>query len=198
MSCSAFTAGYWVLPPRSYYHGDDVGPQVRRTTELFSRFKTGEEHLAFPLALAIYEVLRAKKLMNFECIVPIPLSPDKAKRGEIHRTLLLARELGHLLAVPVCELLTLTTAISKRRIRGEQGATALQFEKKYYDALSASEKLATVNKVLILDDVATEGSTLRCAVRRILERNPKCNIYAATAGEMIRKAVVERPEDLRR
>jgi hypothetical protein len=197
-SCCGFTAGYWVLPPRSYYHGDDIGPQVRRTTELFLRFKTGEERLAFPLALAIYEVLRAKKVVDFECIVPIPLSPDKVKRSEIHRSLLLARELAELLAIPVYELLTLTKAISKRQVRGEQGATPLQFEKKYYEALSASEKFANLNQVLIVDDVATEGSTLRCAVRRILERNPKCNVYAATAGQMIVKAVVKQPKDLRR
>jgi predicted amidophosphoribosyltransferase len=196
-SCCGFTAGYWVLPPRSYYHRK-AGPQVHRTTELFLRFKTGEKRLAFPLALAIYDVLRAKKVDDFECIIPIPLSPAKAKRGEIHRTLLLARELGRLLSVPVHKFLTLTKAISKRHLRGEQGVTALQFEKKYYKALSASKKLANLNRVLIVDDVATEGSTLRCAVQRALDRNPKCKVYAATAGQMIVKAVVRRPEDLRR
>ena len=72
----------------------------------------------------------------------------------------------------------------------------MQFEQKYYDALSASERLANFNQVLIIDDVTTEGSTLSCATRRIQEVNPKCKVSAVTAGQMIVKAVVKRPGDL--
>lgn len=195
LSSSEFTSAYWVLPRRSFYTGR-TGPLNKRTTELFSRFKTGQCRLAFPLALGIFEALKAQGTVDFDCIVPIPLSPAKAKAGEIHRTRLLGEELGRLLAVPVHKLLKLNASISKRKVRGEQGATALQFERKYYDALSASERLANFNQVLIIDDVTTEGSTLRCAIRRIQDVNPKCKVSAVTAGQMIVKAVVKRPDDL--
>jgi predicted amidophosphoribosyltransferase len=76
-----------------------------KTDELFRRFKAGEKNLAFPLALGMHEALVARGLESVDAIVPVPLSPDKVAAGEIHRTLLLARELGRQLGVPVRQLL---------------------------------------------------------------------------------------------
>lgn len=43
---------YWVIPARCYL-GGNVSASVRRTSELFYRFKVGEKSLAFPLALGM-------------------------------------------------------------------------------------------------------------------------------------------------
>jgi predicted amidophosphoribosyltransferase len=184
----AFAPAYWVLPRRSFYRGA-TGPQVNRTSELFYRFKTGQEALAFPLALGMFRALRDRGEIDFDCIVPIPLSPAKEQAGEIHRTRILAGELGDLLGCPSREYLSLKTAISKRNLRSA-GCTRTQFEKKYYAALQVDEKIKQHSRVLVIDDVSTEGSTLKCACNRIRSVHPSCHLFAATAGQMILKGVV--------
>lgn len=158
-------------------------------SDLFYRFKTGEEALAYPLALGIYESLRNHGSLDFDCIVPIPLSPDKVKAKEINRTLLLAEELSKLSGIEVVEALSLNRSISKRRMRSS-GFSRRAFEDAYYTALSVSEEIKSFEKVLLLDDVCTEGTTLRCVLRCIQEAHPFCEVSAVTAGQMIVKAVV--------
>jgi predicted amidophosphoribosyltransferase len=150
------------------------------------RFKLGESALSFPLALATYTALAQNAEVDFDAVVPIPLSPDKAKSGEIHRTLLLARELARLLGTDVKELLPLSEPISKRRL----GLRAEDFEQRYYQVLSVDKAVASIGRVLLVDDVCTYGSTLRCAILRIRELNPQATIVAATGGQMIVKSVV--------
>lgn len=187
-----FAPAYWVIPSRCYLHqnGRRIARPIERTSELFYRFKSGEANLAYPLALGIYQALRRRRLLEFDCIVPIPLSPDKAGKGEIHRTRLLAEELEPLLDAHVEELLELSESISKHRLRIQKGLTANQFERLYYETLSVDPRVKSYERLLVLDDVSTEGSTVRCAIQRIRERNPQATIVAATAGQMIVKHVV--------
>lgn len=189
---AGFAPAYWVIPSRCYLHydGQRIAKPVERTSELFYRFKSGEPNLAYPLALGIYHALRRRRLLDFDCIVPIPLSPDKAAKGEIHRTRLLAEELEPLLDAHVDELLELAQPISKRYLRTQQGLTANQFEQHYYEALSVDPRVKSYERGLLLDDISTEGSTIRCAVQRIRELNPQASIVAATAGQMVVKHVV--------
>ena len=121
-------SAYWVIPSRCYL-GGNVGASVRRTSELFYRFKVGEESLAFPLALGMFESLRRRKTIDFDCLVPIPLSPDKAKAKEIHRTRLLAAELSDLMGIEMLDCLSLTRPVSKRRLLNA-GQTRCNFRDK--------------------------------------------------------------------
>lgn len=193
VSINSFVPAYWVIPSRCYL-GSQVGRKIRNTSELFYRFKLGETSLAFPLALGIYYSLQVRKLLDFEAVVPIPLSPDKVKKGEINRSQLLARELGRLLGVPVLELLGLKQPITKKS-RLAMGITAKQFEDEYYESLEVDGEIPMPDRLLLIDDVCTRGSTLRSASKRLAEIKP-CNITAVTAGQMILKEVVNNEEDL--
>jgi predicted amidophosphoribosyltransferase len=163
---------------------------VRRTSELFYRFKTGEKSLAFPLALGMDGTLRKRKAIDFDCLVPIPLSPDKARANEIHRTRLLAAELSDLMGIETVDCLSLSRPVSKRRLLA-LSQTRAGFRDKYYDALSVDTKVTGSKRLLLIDDVATEGTTLGCAFRRIRKFHPNAEVSAATAGQMIVKAVVK-------
>lgn len=190
---TGFSPAYWVIPSRCYIHqeGNALTPEVHRTSELFYRFKSGEANLAYPLALGIYNALRKRRLLRVDAIVPIPLSPDKVAAKEIHRTRLLARELELLLDVPVEEVLELSQPISKRRLRTQQGMTAKDYERLYYETLTLrTGPSALFKRLLLLDDVSTEGSTVRAAVRRLREQNRDAEIIVATAGQMLLKHVV--------
>lgn len=194
----AFAPAFWVVPARCYLvmSGQAIAPAVRKGNELFYRLKSGDETVVYPLALGIYEALRRRKLLDFEAIVPVPLSPDKASAGYLHRTLRLAQELARLLGCALLELLRLTKPISKRVLRAA-GYTARQFESAYYQALAVdAEKAKHYRRLLLVDDVCTEGSTLRAALWRLREANPTCKVVAATAGQMIVKAVVQDEEPL--
>ena len=61
----------------------------------------------------MYEVLRQNGTLHFDCIVPIPLSPDKQERGQLNRTRILAQALAALLRVTVADVLSLSGPISK-------------------------------------------------------------------------------------
>ena len=79
--------------------------------------------------------------------------------------------------------------ISKRRLLSA-GLTQAQFEYRYYQLLQGAAEVTKYARVLVLDDVCTQGSTLDCALRRIREVHPECELTATTAGQMILKSVV--------
>jgi len=125
---------------------------------------------------------------DFDCIVPIPLSPDKAAKGEIHRTRLLTQELSMLLGIPVKQVLKLSKAISKRRMLSD-GYTYAQFEWEYSKALDVGN-VASITRILLVDDVCTYGGTLRAASSALWAKGSNLQISAAVAAQMIVKSVV--------
>jgi predicted amidophosphoribosyltransferase len=155
------------------------------------RFKVGEEALAYPLSLGMYNVLMNGGVTDVDAVVPIPLSPDKEKAGEINRTRLLARELCRLLGAHLASVLSLSHAISKHKLRIHKGFSVTQFEAKYSEALAVDTRVREFRRLLLIDDVCTEGSTLRCAVGALRAVHPNSEISLATAGQMIVKNVVK-------
>jgi len=128
--------------------------------------------------------------VDFDAVVPIPLSPDKEAQGEIHRTRLLGKELARLLGTRFSEVLSLKCPISKHKLRITSGLTAGQFEARYSQALVVDDKVRNYNRILLVDDVCTEGSTFSSAIGRLRGAKPELEITAAAAGQMIVKAVV--------
>ena len=177
---------HWIVPRRCYE--TRIAPEVRGITERFTAFKMGEMAYAFPFALAMYEQLRRRDLLDFDYVVPIPLSPDKVRGGEKNRTLDLAKELGKLLVVSVSEMLELTHSISKRRLLAD-GYTAAQFERAYAAALRAHVP-SDARSILLVDDVLTRGSTAAMAIDAIHAERPNLSLVVATVGQMIVKQVV--------
>ena len=192
-----FVPAYWVIPSRCFlfYGYGDIRRAIRHTSELFYRFKLGEKEVAFPLALAVYESLRTRGQLDFDAVVPIPLSPKKAAAGELHRTRLLASKLSQLLGVRVVECLSLEKSESKGALLSA-GYIPAQIEKEYHEALAVDEKIIAYDRVLLVDDVCTRGRTLRSAVRRLRSIHDEAEIVAACAGQMIVKEAVQDPDYL--
>lgn len=140
-----------------------------------------------PAALGTYERLREQVFLDFDAIVPIPLSPDKEQAGEIHRTLLLANELSRLLEVEVADVLELNRPISKRKL----GVSPAAFEEAYWAALYADPAVADFGRILLIDDVCTNG-TVGVAFAEIRRLSSDCSIVAATAGQMTVKSAVRK------
>ncbi|MXX94277.1 MAG: hypothetical protein F4039_03015 [Gammaproteobacteria bacterium] len=179
-------AAYWIKPTICVYKPSKI---VKNLTNRFFRFKSGRKSFAYPFALAIFEQLRLREKLTFDYIVPVPLSPDKVKVNEVHRTTLLAKKLRFLLGVPVKEMLQLTAPISKRR-RLSEGATIAQFRREYEERLSISTLAQKKCKVLLVDDVLHTGSTLSIIVKRLKQEFPDIEVTIATIGQFIVKDVV--------
>ena len=122
--------------------------------------------------------------------MPVPLSPDQVNNKEIHRTLLLARELGRLLGVEVADALRLSRPTSKSILRIEMGLAPPQFEAKYVETPTVDSSLKSCTHILLLDDVCTEGSTLLAAATAIKQTGSNQEITATAAGQMTMRAVV--------
>ena len=182
---SVFAPAFWAVAPRSVAYGRE-SRAVAATSELFGRFKVGERNLAFPLALGIRAALRQLNAGAFEALVPIPLSPDKAKRGELDRTRALADELRLLTGQRVAPALSLSEPISKRAL----GASAATFEAEYARRLLVDPSVGSLGSVLLVDDVCTNGSTLACAWRALKSAAPSMTIGAVTAAQMTVKSAV--------
>ena len=179
---------HWMVPRRCYE--TRIAPGVREITRRFTDFKMGEMGYAYPFACAMFEQLRRREQLDFDYVVPIPLSPDKAKRGEKHRTRVLARELGRLLGVPMREMLHLTRGVSKGIMISLGYYTPARFENRYFTALEA-EVPAGARRILLVDDVVTRGSTVAQALKTIAMRRPESRAVVATAGQMILVEAVE-------
>jgi predicted amidophosphoribosyltransferase len=184
-----FVAAYWVIPRRAfvYYQARPVRRGVVKSSEVFMRFKVGLQNLAYPLALGINSALGQNRPTSFDAIIPVPLSPEKIERGELHRTLVLSKELGRLSRVQVSECLALTMPIGKRRLGAPDPA---YFEAQYLKCLELVAPLPDRGRVLIVDDVCTKGSTLRTCATFLRRHYPSLSISVAAAGLMVRRPVV--------
>ena len=180
---------HWIVPRRCYE--THIKPKVREVSDRFKAFKLGEMAYAHPFARSMFEELRRRGLLNFNYVVPIPLSPEKAQQGEAHRVLELAKELGRLLAVPTREMLKLTRSVSKGQMLSSGTYTPHRFEGRYRSALRADVP-QNADRILLVDDVMTRGSTAAQAVDLIRETRPGTEVVIATAGQMIvMEAVVD-------
>ena len=177
---------YWAVPRRCYEYR--IAAAVREITRRFTDFKMGEMGYAYPFACAMFEQLRRREQLDFDFVVPIPLSPDKARTREKHRTRFLARELGQLMGLPVREILRLTKPVSKRRMMA-LGYTAAQFEARYLASLEVEVPVAA-RRILLVDDVMTRGSTVAQALRIIARQRPDLRVVVVTAAQMIVKEAV--------
>jgi hypothetical protein len=189
-------SAYWAVPPLSILSRYDVLPGIRHTSDLFKSFKAGNANLAYPFALGMREAMRRRDVdSDFDALIPIPLSPDKAANGEIHRTRLLATELGTLLEAPVVEALALTESISKRAMQRE--GRLHEFEARYERALAVVENTSEFERVALIDDVSTRGGTLRVALQVLHASDPDLPVVPVTAAQMILRDVVVDEDRLR-
>jgi len=93
------------------------------------------------------------------------------------------------MGVPAREALFLSGHISKRRMLSA-GHTYAQFQQAYSELLGVTDSVQNLSRILLVDDVSTYGGTLAMACEAIWNVNQKLEVVAATAAQMILKAVV--------
>jgi predicted amidophosphoribosyltransferase len=70
------------------------------------------------------------------------------------------------------------------------------FEAAYGRALYVDPAAGEYDRIVLVDDVCTEGSTLSACATALWEVNPSMDIVLATAGQMTVRAAVKHEADL--
>ncbi len=112
--------------------------------------------LAVPLAAMLQEYLAASPL-DFDIMVPVPLHRKRLRERGYNQARLLAQELGKLINKPVAD-----DILVRLRHTPPQARTANIEERAHNiaDAFACRDDRLRGQQVLLLDDVATSGTTL--------------------------------------
>ncbi len=150
------------------YEGD-----ARRLVHAF-KFD-GQSVLAAPLGAAVVDAL-APAALGYDAVVPVPLSGLRGRLRGFNQALLLAREVGRALDMPVEQPL-------QRRGPSRPQARSRSAEERRHNVRGAFRlrRGASVagRRILLIDDVATTGATLdECA--RVLLDCGAAGVFAAT------------------
>jgi hypothetical protein len=172
-------SAFWVRPRQASWM------KVTIATRPFYAFKAGSQIYAGPFAHAITLVIQANPVFGnrkFDYILGIPLSPEKATRGEFDRVSKLCEYLGMESGIPYLQGgLKLNKPISRVAYKRRALNT---FPQDYHDALSLSAPDLSNQTVLLVDDVITNGLTLSVTAGFLKERCPGAKFYGATVGIM--------------
>lgn len=141
------------------------------------RYKfSGKAAYARPLAQILYHVLPPDE---FDCVAYVPTNPKNVRRRGFHHTQLLAKELGRLSGLPVEELLC-----KKRTTKPMFGLKPAERRANILGAvgLKQPEKSLAGQRILLVDDLITTGSTLSECARVLLEQGA-ASVTGATVAQ---------------
>ncbi|HEX3031103.1 MAG TPA: ComF family protein, partial [Bacillota bacterium] len=141
-----------------------VGPYEGIFRDLVYQLKyVGKQSLAQPMGRLMADlVLEEKGCRGTDLLIPVPLALSKLKARKFNQSLLLAREIGRLVGLPVAEQLLVRvreTVIQAKLTRTQrqtnlEGAFAVAADSQQQDATLLRGK-----KIILVDDVLTTGST---------------------------------------
>lgn len=121
-------------------------------------------------------------LTSVECIVPVPVGIKKLRHREFNQSLILAREIGKKLKVPVYPF-------ALRRVKELASQTKLSRQERLEnirDAFKMREGLKVQSKkVLLVDDVFTTGATASECSRILLQHGGARDVQVLTLARTV-------------
>jgi len=180
---------FWILPRQSWWM--KLSYAEHNISKIFYAFKSGYDLYAILFAEGIVAAMKRNEIfkdLEFDLIINIPLSPEKKDAGEFDRVDSICSALSSILKVKyVKNMLQLSKPISRRGYKN-LGKTNTTFMTDYFKLLQWKNKRSLNNKkILIVDDVITDGKTLFTFAQKIRKEYPQAQLYAATSGIMAKK-----------
>lgn len=115
-----------------------------------------------------------------DMLVPMPLSKKRLQERGYNQVALLARPLAYELGLPY-----ISSALQKiRETRSQVGLTASQRRENVSKAYQAKAGIVKRKSVLLMDDVATTGSTIQAGVEALLSAGAR-EVYALTVARAL-------------
>jgi len=177
---------FWILPRQSWWMKLSYSQHI--ISRIFYAFKSGYDLYARLFAEGILIAMERDETFSkvkFDLITNIPLSPEKKTAGELDRVDLVCSILSSILgSLYLKNVLVLSKPISRREYKF-LGKSSLEFANDYFRFLEWNSKQSLDDKkILVADDVITDGKTLTTFAKKIHEKYPKAQLYVATCGIM--------------
>lgn len=139
------------------------------------KYANRREYIA-PLAAVFADRYRDRiREMHADCMVPVPIHPDRRKTRGFNQAELLARELGSRLNIPVRTDLLFRT----RKTQPQKELSPDERIRNLLEAFTAPEQAAAGLDVILIDDIYTTGSTIE-ACTRVLRAAGAGKVYFLT------------------
>jgi predicted amidophosphoribosyltransferase len=178
---------FWIIPYQSHWTKTSIKNHI--ISRIFYSFKAGYTYYSRLFARGIKKAINddpVMRIVKFDYILGVPLSPEKIHHGEKDRVALVCTRLGKLMGVEYLPALSLSEHISRREYRHSH--TKTEFINDYSKRLRVCTAKSLQNKrILIIDDVITGGTTLQTICQKIKEIYPDCELFAATCGIFAKK-----------
>lgn len=117
---------------------------------------------------------------NVDMLIPIPLSKKRLKQRGYNQVALVARPLAYELGLPY-----LPQGLQKiRETRSQVGLNASQRRENVSQAYQAKAEIVKRKSILLMDDVATTGSTIQAGAEALLSAGAR-EVYALTIARAL-------------
>lgn len=117
---------------------------------------------------------------HVQAMIPVPLGKNRLKERGYNQTALVARPLAHEVGIQY-----LPQALRKiRETRSQVGLTVSQRQENVRQAYEANSELVKHRSILLMDDVATTGSTISACTESLLSAGAQ-EVYVLTIARAL-------------
>lgn len=126
-----------------------------------------------------YEIARSRGKdiagVNPEALIPIPLHKKKLRKRGYNQAEVIARELGRRLDIPVDDKILIRTVntLPQKRLN------SIERENNLKNAFQSQEKRVKYNKIMLVDDIYTTGTTVEACTKVLHEIGVKDIYYTS-------------------
>lgn len=126
-----------------------------------------------------YEIVRSRGKdiagVNPEALIPIPLHKKKLRKRGYNQAEVIARELGRRLDIPVDDKILIRTVntLPQKRLN------SIERENNLKNAFQSREKRVKYNKIMLVDDIYTTGTTVEACTKVLHEIGVKDIYYTS-------------------
>jgi len=119
---------------------------------------------------------------QFDAVAAIPLNKDRFKERGYNQAEVLARPLANLLKVPIIS----ASIVRVKKTQSQVGLSLPQRKSNVENAFLADHQIVNSKKVLIVDDVATTGSTIDACSQSLLDAGAK-SVFGLTLARALKQ-----------
>lgn len=166
--------------PWAFSQARSIGPYDGELRHAIHRLKfRGQRDVSRALAELLYKAIDAAWWQEIDSIVPVPLHAERLQQRGFNQAEQLAYQLALLAGRPMRQLLVRRTFVASQTGLGQQQRR--QNVRGAFQAAPGQERQIVGQRLLLVDDVLTTGSTLDECARVLLQAGAR-EVRAATAA----------------
>jgi competence protein ComFC len=156
---------------RHFSRGFSCAIYEGKIRELIHRFKYGKQkHLVHALAEMMTDKLNAEELTDIDRVIPVPLHKERQKERGFNQSEMLARYIAGAMGWKLDK----KSLLRNKNTHFQSELTKEERKQNVQNAFSLNTNVSFEGeKILIVDDVYTTGSTLNACAKELSKANPE-------------------------